>query len=128
MQIVERDGVNVDGVLGCQINCTLTVTLAVSAVVDGRGRITATPAGAIGSVLFSINGFQTPGLPPDAGSTAHIFDNLPPGTYTVSVRETRTAGCSAPLTPSALGAGRDIPADLGSFAHVSTCRRSRAAR
>lgn len=90
--------VNVDGVLACQINCTLTVTLTVSTVVDGRGRITATPVAPVGNVLFSINGFQTPGLPPDAGSASHIFDNLPPGTYTVSVRETRTAGCAASAT------------------------------
>ena len=88
---------NVDGVSACERNCTLTLTLRASAITDGRGLLTATAGGVQGPILFTINDFQTPGVGPTFGS-AHVFDYLRPGTYTVTVRETRPGGCTATAT------------------------------
>ena len=87
----------VDGVTTCQISCTLTVTLTASAVHNGRADLTATIAGAQGGVLLSLDGFQTPGLPPETATTTTYLDARP-GTYTVTARETRAGGCTATAT------------------------------
>lgn len=84
----------VDGVTSCQLVCTLGVTLTASAVRNGRANLTATLSGAQGAVLLSLDGFQTPGTPPDTATTALFFDARV-GTYTITARETRAGGCTA---------------------------------
>ena len=87
----------IDGVTSCQIICTLGLTLTASAVRNGRADLTATISGGQGPVLLSLNGFQTPGLPPETATTTTYLD-CRPGRYTVTARETRAGGCTATAT------------------------------
>jgi hypothetical protein len=91
--------VPVDGATACQNKCTLTLTVTPSAVVDGRGELVAIAAGAQSPVVFSLDGFDTPGLSgPTATPLRYDFEDLRPGRYTVYARETRTGGCRAEVT------------------------------
>ena len=92
---------DVDGVTSCQISCTLTLALTPPVLSNGRGDLTATASGATGPVLFSLDGFDTPGVPGTAGpgtAVTHTFLSLPPGTYTVEVRQTGPGNCAATAT------------------------------
>ena len=89
--------VDTDNVAACQILCTLNLAVSVSAVVDGRGTITATVTGGVGGMELSLDNFQTPGKPATNGSP-YLFNDLRPGTYRVSARETRSNGCRATAT------------------------------
>ena len=89
---------SVDGVLACQIICTLTATLTATAVIAGQGQLTATATGATGPYLFSLDNFATAGRPPSPGGNQLVYPALSAGTYTVTVRETRPAGCVATAT------------------------------
>lgn len=90
----------VDGATACQYTCTLGLTLTASPVSDGRVTLTATASGAQGSVLFSLDAFDTPGLAPNgaAGTTLRTWERQRTGTYTVTAQETRIGGCSASAT------------------------------
>ena len=86
-----------DNVTSCQLICALGVTLTAGPVHNGRADLTATLRGATGAVLLSLDGFQTPGTPPETATTATFLDARP-GTYTISARETRAGGCTATAT------------------------------
>ena len=90
---------DVNNVQACMRTCTLTLTISTSAVHNGRADLVATAASAQGEVVFSLDGFASAALPPDRDSLLrHTFERLRPGTYTVSVRETRPDGCRATAT------------------------------
>lgn len=97
-----RGGVNivpVDGVTACQFSCTLTLALSATTVSNGRADLTAVASGAVGSVEFSLDNFQTPGLAPTAAQpNQYTFFSLRTGSYPVWVRETRLNGCTATAT------------------------------
>jgi hypothetical protein len=98
------DFTNVDGVSACMAFCTLGVTLTPSQVLEGRGALTAVATGAQGTVLFSFDGFDTPGLPsspdPATGRPSYVLRSQKVGTYTVTAKEVRTGGCVATATAS----------------------------
>ncbi|MBC6988929.1 hypothetical protein [Hymenobacter sp. BT491] len=81
--------VDEDGVLACQIVCTIGLSLNVTpAGLNGTGSITATVSGAQGSFLLYLNDSAT-------GQSDLTFVDVPPGAGKVTVRETRANGCSA---------------------------------
>lgn len=88
----------VNGATACMIVCTLALSLSATATSNGRADLTATATAPLGAVLFSLDGFATPGLASVAGpggNPQRVFANLKTGTYTVEVRETRAGGCRA---------------------------------
>jgi hypothetical protein len=99
---------NVDGVTACMAFCTLAATLTPSALLEGRGTLTAAATGAQGPVLFSFDGFDTPGLPgtpdPATGLPTYVLRNQKAGTYTVTAKETRTGGCVATASATLVAA------------------------
>ena len=98
--LVGTGGVNstdTEGAAACMITCTLTVAATAGAMAQGRGDITALLSGGTGGLEVSLDDFVSAGRPATNG-TPVLFLELPAGTYTVTARETRPAGCRATAT------------------------------
>ncbi|MBG8552361.1 hypothetical protein [Hymenobacter guriensis] len=82
--------IDYDNVATCQRLCGITVAgTATFNTSTGYGAITATTTGAVGPVLYRLDGT------PDAGQTSPLFEELPQGLYPLTATETREGGCTA---------------------------------